>query len=131
MSISTNAQPDTIFGTWKTFDEETGDEKSIVEVYEQQGRLYVKVLKTFPKPGEDPDPVCDQCKGELKDKKIHGMVIVNGLTEKEGVWCGGEILDPENGKTYDCKMWLEDGNLQVRGYLLFFFRTQTWIRHVE
>jgi uncharacterized protein (DUF2147 family) len=46
----------------------------------------------------------------------------------DGTWSGGTILDPESGKVYDCKLWLENGRLMVRGYVAFFFRTQEWIR---
>ena len=41
---------------------------------------------------------------------------------------GGTILDPKNGKVYDCKLWIEESKLMVRGYIAFFFRTQTWHR---
>jgi len=37
-------------------------------------------------------------------------------------------MDPETGKVYDCKIWLENGQLKVRGYVAFFYRTQTWLR---
>ncbi|VAX17324.1 hypothetical protein MNBD_IGNAVI01-134, partial [hydrothermal vent metagenome] len=40
-----------------------------------------------------------------------------------------EILDPKKGKVYDCKLWVENGKLQVRGYVLFFHRTQEWLRY--
>jgi uncharacterized protein (DUF2147 family) len=43
-------------------------------------------------------------------------------------WEDGTIMDPDNGKVYDCKLWVEDGKLKVRGYVAFFFRTQTWVR---
>ena len=39
-------------------------------------------------------------------------------------WEDGTILDPEPGKVYDRKLWLEDGKLQERGHLAFFYRTQ-------
>lgn len=48
--------------------------------------------------------------------------------ERDGdQWSGGEIPDPNNGKIYRCKIWVGDGNLKVRGYIAFFFRTQTWL----
>ena len=60
-----------------------------------------------------------------------GLQIIDGLIPKKNQWKDGEILDPNNGKTYDCKIWLEDKKLQVRGYIGFFFRTQVWIRAEE
>ena len=61
------------------------------------------------------------------------MQIISGLQydEDDKLWSDGEILDPENGTTYDCKIWLENGQLQVRGYVAFFYRTQTWERVEE
>jgi uncharacterized protein (DUF2147 family) len=47
-------------------------------------------------------------------------------------WTGGEILDPENGKTYKATLKLADNGqkLLVRGYigLPIFGRSQTWVR---
>ena len=57
--------------------------------------------------------------------------ILTGL-KKEGdnVYGGGRILDPNNGKTYNAKVTVIDGGkkLEMRGSILFFGRTQTWIR---
>lgn len=112
-------------GKWKTIDDETGKEKSIVEVYEQGGKVYAKIIKLLNKPA---DTLCDQCPGDKKNKPIVGMVFVNGLKKDGSEYAGGEILDPAKGKTYKCKMWLEGGKLMVRGYVGPFFRTQTWHR---
>ena len=116
-----------IFGKWKTIDDETGKPKSIVEITERDGKAYGKILKLFREPGEDPDPVCDDCTDYRKDKKVIGMTIVTDMVKDGDEWEDGEILDPKNGKVYDCRMWVEDGNLKVRGYIAFFFRTQTWL----
>jgi uncharacterized protein (DUF2147 family) len=32
-------------------------------------------------------------------------------------WVDGKVYDPESGNTYSCKMWLEDGNLKLKGYV--------------
>ena len=55
------------------------------------------------------------------------MEIVRDMEPDDDEWEDGSICDPKNGKVYDCKMWLEDGNLKVRGYVAFFYRTQTWL----
>ena len=125
------AQQDTVLGKWKTIDDTTGEVKSLVQIYEQKGKLYGKIVKLFPKPEEDPDPICDKCSGDEKNKKILGMLVIRGLTKKGDVWSDGKLLDPDNGKVYDGKVWLEQGKLKVRGYLLFFYRTQTWVPFVE
>lgn len=130
-AIAAEAQDDTIWGKWKTIDDKTKEPKSIVEIYEQEGKLYGRIVKLFLKPGEDPDPVCDKCTGEQKNKKTLGMVIINGLTKKGDAWSKGKVLDPDNGKNYNAKIWLEDGKLKIRGYILFLYRTQTWMRHID
>ena len=119
-------------GLWKTIDDETGEVKSLVRISEEGGSLVGTIDKLFPKPGKDPNPVCDKCEGDKKDKPILGMVILWGLTQQGEEWSGGSILDPKNGKTYKCKVRVEGtgGTLTVRGYIGFSLlgRSQTWIR---
>lgn len=121
---------ETIFGKWKTIDDQTGSVRSIVEIFEKDGKAYGKVIKGFPGPGETEDKLCSLCKGSRKDQSIVGMTIITEMVYEadDDEWVGGEILDPDSGQTYDCKLWLEGGRLQVRGYVSFFFRTQSWIR---
>jgi len=126
MAVLVQAQT-SIEGRWKTIDDNTGQMKSIVEISIKNGKLYGKVVEL--KPGEDPNKVCTECTDSRKGQKIVGMQIISGLSKEDDVWEGDDaIMDPENGKLYDCKIWVEDGKLQVRGYIGFFFRTQTWIR---
>jgi uncharacterized protein (DUF2147 family) len=117
-----------ITGKWKTIDENSGEEKSIVEIFEQKGRFYGKILKIFRKPGEDPDPVCDECPEDdaRYQKKIIGMEIIRDMKQNGDEYSEGNILDPEVGKIYRCKLWLEGSDLKVRGYWGPFYRTQTW-----
>lgn len=116
-----------IIGTWKTIDDNSGKPRSHVEIYKKGDKYFGKVVKTYPKPGEPDDPICDLCPGERKNKKVIGMEIIKGMVYDDGEYVDGEILDPDNGKVYRCKLWLEDGILQVRGYVAFFFRTQEWL----
>lgn len=124
-----------IIGKWKTIDDETGKEKSVVEIYKKNdGKYYGKIIKLFRKEGEDPDPVCDKCDEDdaRYNKKILGMEIITALEKNEdNEYEDGEILDPKKGKVYDCKLWVENGKLQVRGYVLFFHRTQEWLKYTE
>lgn len=126
MGFVSTALANDIVGKWRTIDDETGKPKSIVEIYEKEGLTYGKVLKTFPKEGDDPDPICDKCKDYRKDQKIIGMEIITGLKKEGEKYADGEILDPKKGKIYDCEIWKEGEKLKVRGYVAFFFRTQTW-----
>lgn len=116
-------------GVWKTVDDNTGKDKSHVEIYFKNGRMYGKIVKLIDKSGGE-NPLCTECKGLRKNKPILGMEIVDGLSKRKSDWYLDKgILDPENGKWYDCKIWLENNNtLKVRGYIGVFYRTQTWYR---
>lgn len=122
-----------IIGKWKTIDDESGKPRSVVEIYERDGKYYGKIIKLFREPDEDPDPVCTECEGSNKGKKIIGMEIISDMKYDKGddEFDKGEILDPENGNVYDCKLWVVNNELKVRGYLLFFYRTQTWLPYSD
>lgn len=119
-----------VIGKWKTIDDNTGEARSIVDVFERGGKVYGKITKLFRKPGENPDPVCDEC--ETNDprylKKIIGMEFMEGLIKDDQEYGDGNILDPDNGKVYRCKIWIEDNQLKVRGYIGPFYRTQSWLK---
>lgn len=130
VSLSMFSQIDKIVGRWKTIDDKDGSTKSIVFIFKAtNGKYYGKVEKLF----KNPDKKCTECEGANKDKAVLGMVVVNGMIEKEGSLTGGTILDPNNGKVYRCNISFDakTGNLDVRGSLDKFGmigRTQTWIR---
>ncbi len=119
-------------GLWRTIDDKSGKEKSLVRIFESNGQLQITVEKLFREPGEEPNPLCDKCTGEKKNKPVIGMQIGTGLKKDGDVWSGGEILDPQNGKTYKCKVRPEDigKKLHVRGFIgvSVLGRTQVWIR---
>jgi uncharacterized protein (DUF2147 family) len=118
-------------GSWKTIDDKTGKVKSIVEISDQGGKLVGKVAQIL-QSDKGPNPTCDACSGERKDKPVLGMTIMWDVKQDGDVWDGGSILDPNNGKTYGVKLTLiENGSkLQVRGFLGFSWlgRTQIWER---
>ncbi len=121
-------QAQSVTGRWKSIDDNSGKARSIVEIYEEKGKIYGKIVKLFREPNEDQDPVCDKCTGAKAGKKIIGLVIIEALTKSGNYYSGGTITDPENGRSYACKIWLENGKLMVRGYWGIFYRTQTWVR---
>ena len=121
-----------IFGKWKTIDDETGNEKSIVEIYKVDGKAYAKIIQLLEKGKED--KLCENCKGDKKNKPIKGMVIINGLSEDDDEWNDAKILDPKTGKEYKCYITLDGNNkLKVRGYVGFALlgRTQYWHKVAE
>src|SRR5690606_23097564 len=126
------AQAQSVTGLWKTIDDESGAEKSIVEIYQQDGKIYGKVKTILNK--ERADVICDRCDGDKKDQPVQGLIIIEDMEKDGDQYSGGTILDPEKGKEYKCKLWVDADDpdiLNVRGYVAFFYRTQYWKRVKE
>ncbi len=126
------AAQNTPVGLWKSIDDETKTEKSLVRITEAAGTLTGKIEKLM-----DPtkqDAKCDKCSDARKDQPVLGMTIITGVRagSDKTLWEGGEILDPNNGKTYKVRIKPIDGGkkLEVRGFIgaPMLGRTQTWIR---
>lgn len=131
-SSTTWAQSASPAGLWRTIDDKTKNERSLIRITESNGELQGVIEKIFDQPGDDPAHLCRECRGERKDKPIIGMTILWGLKQEGGIWAGGEILDPKNGRIYKAKVTPSaDGKtLDVRGYIgvSLIGRTQTWHR---
>lgn len=128
--ISTAASAQlSVIGKWKTIDDNTGKERSVVEIFEKGSKVHGKIVKLYREKGEDPDPVCDECDedDDRYKKKIIGMEIIRDMLKVGTELAEGTIMDPDNGKIYRCKIWVEGNELKVRGYLGPFYRTQTWL----
>jgi len=116
-------------GKWKTVDEKNGKVMSEVEIYEQGGKVFGKIASlTEPNDKDGKPKICVKCTGSEKDKPVVGLVILKDLSASGDRYKGGTIMDPEDGKVYTAEIWVEDGKLKVRGYVGFFYRTQTWLR---
>jgi len=127
---ATTSYGQSVFGTWKTIDDRTGNPKAIIDIYEKNGKMYGKVVKIVEKGKEN--SLCTKCEGDLKDKPVIGMQIIDAAEHQgDGVYKGDTLFDPEQAMTFRCKIWLDpenSDNLKVRGYLAFIYRTQTWVR---
>jgi uncharacterized protein (DUF2147 family) len=121
-------------GLWRTIDDETKTEKSLIRITESDG-IFTGKLEKLLDPKTMPDAVCEKCSDDRKDKPLVGMTLIQGVKQSQSdksLWDGGEILDPNNGKTYKVRLTPVDGGktLSVRGYIgaPLLGRTQTWIR---
>ena len=116
-------------GVWKTIDDNSGEARSHVEIYEENGQYFGKIVKLLQ---EDPDALCEECPGEKKNQPVVGLVIIESMKPYKDYWRKGNILDPENGNEYGCSIWFEEGDqdvLKVRGkHWTGLYRTQTWYR---
>jgi uncharacterized protein (DUF2147 family) len=134
IALSLNVLGASVVGTWITIDDETGKKKSKVKLYKSKGKMYGRIVYLFPREGRPKNAKCTKCTGDRKNKPLVNLQIVRSMVWDGSVWKDGNIVDPENGKIYDCKMWLDPKNsdrLKVRGYVSFFYRTQTWKRVQE
>ncbi len=127
-----NCQVEKILGRWTTIDDKENVPVSIVNIYRgTDGKYYGQIERILYKGQEN--KLCTECEGELHNKPVVGMVIVNNMEWRDGKLQGGTILDPDNGKTYYAKMWLDPatgklilrGSLDKRGLL---GRNQQWVR---
>lgn len=123
---STNLSP---IGYWQTTDEKTNQAASIVQIWQQNGMLYGKIVKIFSQGGHSASDVCTECKGDLHNKPLVGMAILTGLTQQNEGWAG-KILAPRNGNTYDTTLKLTDDGNKLEVYIKAGLggRTQTWNR---
>lgn len=116
-------------GVWVSVDDVSNQRKSEISLYVEGGKLYGQIARLLLE--EDKGKQCAACKGDLKNKPIEGLTIIEGLEWDGTAWTGGKILDPANGKQYSCTLTLEDDQtLKVRGYLgiSLLGRTQTWYK---
>ena len=109
---------DAVVGYWTTIDDETNTAKSVVQIYEYQGKIYGRVVELFQN---------KQGVAKLPDSPlIKGLDVIWDMEKKNDKYTGGEILDPKTGKVYDCDLWRDGDKLIVRGKIAFLGRNQTW-----
>ncbi len=132
VAASAAASPATPVGTWRVIVDTSGEAEAMVAITERDGLFEGKIIQVFARPGVDPDASCELCPGARRNQPVRGLTILSGLRRDGDEYTGGEILDPDSGEIYRCKMTLsaDSRKLQVRGFIGFavFGRTQTWLR---
>lgn len=119
---------DDIRGFWKTINEQ-GEAQCIIAVYEYEDVHYGRIIGSFNDKGVMEDSIYNPKKrapGVVGEPFYSGLDIIWGLVDA-GVKYKGKILDPEKGNVYNSELWIDNGNLVVRGKLLMFGRSQTWL----
>jgi uncharacterized protein (DUF2147 family) len=128
-----SAEEATPVGRWQTIDDVTSKPRFLVQISELNGEYSGQVEEIFPRPGEDPAHLCNNCQGSLRDQPVVGMKILWGLKKQDGQrYAGGRVLDPDNGKTYKASLRVSDDSqeLVLRGFIgvSMLGRSQTWRR---
>ncbi|PIS02174.1 MAG: DUF2147 domain-containing protein [Chlamydiae bacterium CG10_big_fil_rev_8_21_14_0_10_42_34] len=126
VTLSLSAGED-IGGFWKSYDDD-GRAQCVFGVYQYDGIYYGRIIGTYNESGEMFDTIyhpVSRSPGIVGNPYTCGLDILYGLVD--GVWRYlGRIIDPSKGKTYNCEMWLDRGNLILRGKVLMFGKNITW-----
>lgn len=118
-----------IAGFWKSIDDETGKPRCVVAVYEYKDMYYGRMIATFDDTGKVKETIYapkGRAPGVLGNPYYCGLDFIWNLRDR-GSKFKGKIMDPEAGSIYNAELWVENGNLIVRGKLLFFGKSQTWL----
>jgi uncharacterized protein (DUF2147 family) len=83
-----------------------------IEIYKRDNKYFGKTIwaKKDRKDTLNPEP-------KLRHNKIVGMEFLKNFVFDEDEWVDGKVYDPESGNTYSCKMWLENGDIMLKGYI--------------
>ena len=125
-----------IEGYWKSIDDRTGEQLSIVEIRKgADGRYHGKIAYRYPVPGGAALINCTKCPPPYTNQPLLGLEIFSGFKEdpnKRNAYVDGKILEAKSGKIYKAKATVTaDGKrLRLRGYvgISALGRTQVWIR---
>lgn len=132
LATSTSWAQATAVGLWQSFDNNTGAPRAEIRISASGGVLTGRIERSLQATTSTAVQVCEKCTDERKGAPLIGMALVKNAkpAAEAGVWEGGDILDPDEGKTYRLRLQLlEDGKkLQVRGYIGPFFKNRTWLR---
>lgn len=119
-------------GLWQEYDDDTGKLSALIHIELQPDGSYNGIIeKTFST--SESESRCTHCQGELHNRPLLGLRILSGMKRKDKLnFEGGEILDPDDGKTYHCHLQLsEDANtLEVTGFLsvVWIGQSEIWRR---
>jgi uncharacterized protein (DUF2147 family) len=134
---------DPVEGYWISYDEKTNKPTAGWRIYAENGILYGKILSLY---GMSQDELAFKCKESYKGYPVQGLKVnqqkvvgafwIFGLKNtKAGEWSGGNVIDPDNGSMYNCKITFRaaDGKkftadtLEMRGEIgLGIGRSQFW-----
>ncbi len=125
-----------IEGYWKSIEERTGEQLSIVEIRKgNDGRYHGKIVYRYPNSHGIALTNCTKCPAPNTNKPILGLEILSGFREdpdKADAYIDGRVLEPTSGRIYKGKAVVtgEGKRLRMRGYMgvSALGRTVVWLR---
>ncbi len=133
-AISSLAWSGELAGRWQEYDDDSGKLVALIRIERLPDNSYEGTIEQiFPGTGEDSELVCGRCPSDLHNHLFKGLRILSGMKRKDKrSFEGGEILDPDEGKAYHCRIRLsDDGNrIEVFGYsnLSLIGQSEIWRR---
>lgn len=123
------AQSASPVGLWEPLGS-SGKSLGLIRIFEVNGLYYGRIEPSSPT--DDRTALCTRCKDGRHNQPIIGLILMRHLRPANGEYVGGDILDPDTGRIYGCKLRLTDDgrHLIMRGFLGFSLlgQSQTWRR---
>jgi uncharacterized protein (DUF2147 family) len=128
--VASTADVSDVNGTWLS-----GDGDGLIAVRVEGTRLSAKILGSRSNQEDRPTTDVHNPDPMLRNRPLIGLELFEGFrNEGDGEWSGGTIYDPNNGKTYSCKLKLiGPDTLNVRGFIgiSLIGRSETWKRQPD
>jgi uncharacterized protein (DUF2147 family) len=132
-------------GFWLSVDEKTGKTTAGWELYQENGKLFGRILSIAGHPQDTRAAACRESyrgfplPGKVNELPIVGSPWIFGLSPERtaGHWRGGHVIDPNDGKMYQCRITFHPAEgkrfpqdtLEMRGEIgLGIGRSQFWQR---
>ncbi|UIJ46764.1 DUF2147 domain-containing protein [Sphingomonas cannabina] len=119
------APPADITGLWAT-----GSNDGRVQIYRCGAALCGRVVDAAPLRADPDRRDIRNADPKLRERRLKGLVVLQGFTGGPTDWKGGPVYDPETGSGAS-KGYLKlrpDGKLEIKGCVAFFCRTKVWTR---
>ena len=126
--LSTSLSAADITGFWRTLNDKTGKSESVIAIYRYKDSYYGRIIASYEPDGQMIDTIYtpqSRAPGVVGNPYYSGLDIIWGVRQV-GSRYKGKILDPRQGKIYDAELWTRNGNLIVRGEVLFIGKNITW-----